>query len=204
MTHSGKLLLKENLHSLDYHLTIINEANEPSEYEEPEIFENLAKKTYNVADVMTKNAKRLGEEFYKQCETIIKTMEGAEISVYYTWMMYCDKMEYLKFLYLHKIDPLFEIPQNLNMNCVELEPELVYDRLFRVFFAVGGDRNEEMLEYLKKWKRVYETAKIVPIYDDYMDLQDENAELRERYVNRRKRASDFKHFIKGEEKEEGG
>jgi hypothetical protein len=90
------------------------------------------------------------------------------------------------------------------MNCVELEPELVFDRDFLVFFAVGGDRNEDMLEYLKKWKRVYETAKIVPIYDDYIDLQDENAELRERYVNRRKRAIDFKHFIKGEEKEEGG
>lgn len=202
LTRRGKVFLRENMNSLANHLTIINEAGEEPEYEDTEIFENPSQKAYNVEETMTRNAKRLGNEIFQKCEEIIQTVEGGEINVYYTWMNYDGKFQYIQFLYLHSINTHYKVPKVLSMNNVKLDPTVVYDRKFEVFFAIAGERNEEMLEYLKKWKRVYETAKIFPVYDDYVGLQEENTELKARLIDSRKRRKEFKGFLKGEKEED--
>jgi len=202
ISRSGKLWLMDRFSStLGNKLVILNEVDEEPNDEYTDLFEDSSAASYDVADIMAKNAKRLGEDVFKGCEEIIKSMEGGVVNVYYMWMMVYDKFEYVELLYLHPKDPNYKVPKVLNMNNVELEPIEIDDRHFRVFFGFKGDRNEEALVYLKKWKRVYETAKILPDYDDYIDLQDKYSELEQRYVDRRREFKKDKGWLKGEDKE---
>jgi hypothetical protein len=206
LTRRGKAFLIENF-DIQYgnKLSILNRAGKQLNDDYCDFFGDSSERDYDIQEVMTKNAKQIGPEFYNECSEIINSLEGAEITTYYTWENMDGKFEYIKYLYLHKCDSHYRIGKCFAVSGVELSEEEVYDRKFRVFLVIDYTGDPEAPLLMKKFKHVLENAKMVTVYDEYLAGQDEIVKLKaklEMVTNRNKETKDFFKQIDEEEKEE--
>jgi hypothetical protein len=202
MSRRGKPTLRENDgSSRGDKLIIMSEYGEEPNDTYAEVWEDSSQTTYDIQEIMTYHAKRLGPDFYNECKEIIDATEGGAITLYHSWLDYHGKFEYIEFMYLHLVYDE-KIPKIWMLNGVMLEPEKIFDKNFKVFFCHEGKYDPRMLIYYQKYKHVLEQSKMIPKTDDYMALQDENDVLKTTIERMRKRHKNFKGYVQGEEKED--